>query len=114
MVRHASSVWNMWSMLGMKIVRFPRVPLSLTALAICSYFPEKRSLLVVPANVTFNWKDEVDTFGTLACQHVILDTSNMFDHVNLVLISVSCLQFRKWLPNSQTSELTFRKVRSTF
>lgn len=26
----------------------------------CSYFPEKRSLLVVPANVTFNWKDEVN------------------------------------------------------
>lgn len=54
----------MWSMLDVEHVGFPRVPIVIYFLG-CSYFPEKRSLLVVPANVMFNWKDEVNTFDTL-------------------------------------------------
>lgn len=39
-----------WRSLGLQL---------LTCFFLCSFYPGKRSLLVVPANVLHNWKEEV-------------------------------------------------------
>ena len=48
----------------------------------CSYFPGKRSLLVVPANVLHNWKEEVNSKPGCSLFNVV---HRPFGYMTLVL-----------------------------